>query len=103
MPPAALAGLTGRLTPRHSNWPRSLSAPLCASTTAILIGPAAALELLPAAGPVPLLAGGLLEPGALHAAAARAIVATVIAERGAEEKMPYLCLPGMTLPPCQDR
>src|SRR6266567_6495280 len=103
MPPAALAWLTARLTPRHSNWPRSLSAPLCASTTAILIGPAAALEV-PDAVPVPVLAGGLLlAPGALHPAAVRAAAATVIAAKGAAEKKRYLCLPGMTVPPCQDR
>src|SRR5579863_6401253 len=102
MPPAALAWLTARLTPRHSNWPRSLSEPLCASTTAILIGPAAALPLAPPL--VPLAAGVLLlAPGALHAAAARATVATATVVPSTVEKMRYPCLPGMTLPPCQDR
>src|SRR5437762_1170789 len=38
-PPAALAWSAASLTPRYSNWPRSLDDPLCASTTAILIGP----------------------------------------------------------------
>src|SRR5215469_1894014 len=92
MPPAALSWLTARLTPRHSNWPRSLDAPLCASTTAILIGPAAGLPL--EAAPVPVAAGGLLlAPGALHAAAARAAAATSTAE-----PKRYLCLLDMCPP-----
>src|SRR5689334_14390787 len=61
-PPAALAWSTASLTPRYSNWPRSLADPLCASTTAILIGPEG--EPPPAAADEEL-------PGALHAAAAR--------------------------------
>src|SRR5579859_1725638 len=74
-PPAALAWSTASLTPRYSNWPRSLEDPLCASTTAILIGPDELLppEPLPDEPPDGWL---LLAPGALHAAAARATAAT---------------------------
>jgi hypothetical protein len=61
------------LTPRYSNWPRSLDDPLCASTTAILIGP----------DPDPLLfppeADDEELPGALHAAAARHTTAAATA------------------------
>src|SRR6185437_1711564 len=64
-PPAALAWSTASLTPRYSNWPRSLADPLCASTTAILIGPEGVLPP-PAADEEEL-------PGALHAAPARQI------------------------------
>jgi hypothetical protein len=65
MPPAALAASTASLTPRYSNWPRSLDDPLCASTTAILIGPDPDPLLLPPEADEEEL------PGALHAAAAR--------------------------------
>src|SRR6266702_2352641 len=65
MPSAALAWSTASLTPRYSNWPRSLDDPLCASTTAILIGPEGVLLLPPAAADDEEL------PGALHAVAAR--------------------------------
>src|SRR6266487_5054808 len=77
MPPAALASLTASLTPRYSNCPRSLLLPLCASTTAILIGPdaGAPLPVEPPAGLPELLA-----PGALHAAAASAAAATATAD-----------------------
>ena len=78
-PPSALTWSTASLTPRHSNWPRSLEEPLWASTTAILIGPADAPPPLPE----PLLPGPpegwLLAPGALHAAAARMMAAVLIA------------------------
>src|ERR1700761_1750325 len=73
-PPAAFAWLAARLTPRHSNWPRSLFDPLWASTTAILIGPAA----VPLDAPPPD-DGLLLAPGALHAAAVRTSAATATA------------------------
>src|SRR5579862_6071561 len=66
-PPAALAWSTASLTPRYSNWPRSLDDPLCASTTAILIGPDGVLL------PPPAAADDAELPGALHAAPARQI------------------------------
>src|SRR5215472_846525 len=47
MPPAAFACLTASLTPSYSHCPSELACPLCASTTAILIGP----EPLPPDGP----------------------------------------------------
>src|SRR5690242_12851401 len=65
-PPAALAWSTASLTPRYSNWPRSLADPLCASTTAILIGPEGVL-------PPPAPADDEELPGALHPVLARHI------------------------------
>src|SRR5689334_24333141 len=68
-PPAALAWSTASLTPRYSNWPRSLADPLWASTTAILIGPEGVPP--PAAEPEPADDEEL--PGALHPVLARHI------------------------------
>ena len=56
MPPLAFHSLTASFAPLYSHAPSELSWPLCASTTAILMGPALAVE-----------SGVAVLPGAWHA------------------------------------